>query len=736
MLPSSSRSPIPSVALTPTKKRLAKPQPPQRSFLQRWNEVPSPVAKSLESFIQDPNLVEKLKIVSLPSMETPVVWRSRDAAELCIAVDPTIFQWLPNALVAQEGEWTVLLDEDFDAKAALAPIPLPPPHKHDDDDDDQRIERSEATSSASSSDIEENECEHATVTTVAAHKHRHRPKSILKKSVVTHPMAPVMAVGSSQFSLRKDPKRCINDLAKVKVALNCDHMTNNSFHSLGTAAYSCVRCGVRIDSSSKAYLFVQALDVAMFEYPLLTLRPKLLQLLSRLEIGLEDLQSFCRQHRVEVETTAALLIQRMALLHIRRKRDRNAASQVLDSMKAFERRQRRRQCARELLQLQCRIRRKPIKLQHIVETAVSLAQLPIDDIRDDKFQFTAMRGSTALGAFEQATMTPASEVMMQSSSQLTPPLLASTSSCRLVVESSPVVLPRTSPDSPEIYRCFAPQCGGQKFHNKKWFAQHMDKHATAKKRRQDESAFVARMRSQALPALRQHVIVPPPVPLPTPNCRLPQLNNPKSASMLMQLVRLDASCASDAQVIRIHNDDVTTNGMVLGRSAKHCDVIVDCPKYPGLVSKQHLRVIVVDNTAVMVEDLGSKNGTYVNGNIQHQRTELHVGDTIELGRVKHRTESGVIPRFAVDDGTGVVWIDIQSLIKSNPSLNVRMGEYLMIIGPVLGSLGVPEPSPERIQAHQVIPLAAKDVHRECLWFLEVIEYWNHAVRTRPIEIDG
>ncbi|RHY06976.1 hypothetical protein DYB28_008944 [Aphanomyces astaci] len=280
MLLSSSRSPMPSLALTPTKKRLAKPQPPQRSFLQRWNEVPSPVAKALESFIQDPNLVEKLKIVSSPSMEPPVVWRSRDAAELCaamdasfpvaepldfeemqppltpqdvaelttamedmanlhdtvpecfdtdtpfvplekppsrpevadslqplgIAVDPTIFQWLPNALVTQEGEWTVLLDEDFDAKAAHAPISLSPPHNPDDGDDDQRIERSETTSSASSSDIEENEYKQATVTTVAAHKHRHRPKSILKKSVVTHPMAPVMAVGSSQFSLRKDPK--------------------------------------------------------------------------------------------------------------------------------------------------------------------------------------------------------------------------------------------------------------------------------------------------------------------------------------------------------------------------------------------------------------------------------------------------------------------------------------------------------------------------------------------------
>ncbi|RHY06973.1 hypothetical protein DYB26_007246 [Aphanomyces astaci] len=322
----------------------------------------------------------------------------------------------------------------------------------------------------------------------AAHKTLHWPVAVRVVAARVHQAR----LASSNIKSRI--QGCINDLAKVKVALNCDHVTNNSFHSLGTAAYSCVRCGVRIDSSSKAYFFVQALDVAMFEYPLLTLRPKLLQLLSRLEIGLEDLQSFCRQHRVEVETTAALLIQRMALLHIRRKCDRNAASQ----------------------------------------------------------------------------------------------------------------------------------------------------HSTAKKRRQDESAFLVRMRSQALPALRQHVIVPPPVPLPTPNCRLPQLNNPKSASMLMQLVRLDASCASDAQVIRIHNDDVSTNGMVLGRSAKHCDVIVDCPKYPGLVSKQHLRVIVVDNTAVMVEDLGSKNGTYVNGNKQHQRTELHVGDTIELGRVKHRTESGVV----------------------------------------------------------------------------------------------
>ncbi|CAK4069093.1 unnamed protein product [Aphanomyces euteiches] len=86
------------------------------------------------------------------------------------------------------------------------------------------------------------------------------------------------------------------------------------------------------------------------------------------------------------------------------------------------------------------------------------------------------------------------------------------------------------------------------------------------------------------------------------------------------------------------------------------------------------------------------------------------------------------PRFAIDDGTGVVWIDMQNLIKTNPHVQVVVGEYVMIIGPVMGTGGSsPRHSPSWIQAHQVIRLSEKGMQRETLWFLEVIEYWTQVV---------
>ncbi|ETW05654.1 hypothetical protein H310_03378 [Aphanomyces invadans] len=289
MPPSSARSPLSSVASTSTKKRFAMPQPPQRSFLQRWNEVPSPVAKSLESFIQDPNLAGKLKISfptpPLSDADPPVLWRSRDAAELCAAMDAAlhvaetfniteeemqppltqqdvvelttamddmisledtvpecldqglpfvvpvfpitimekppsrpevpdpvrviepraISQWLSTPTSSHDGEWTVLLDADFDAKADLINMPLAPPP--DQDDDDHRIERCENISVLSSGGMEHADFDDSLATLEPILAGRRRPKSILKKSTKANPTAPVLAVGSSQFSLRKDSKR-------------------------------------------------------------------------------------------------------------------------------------------------------------------------------------------------------------------------------------------------------------------------------------------------------------------------------------------------------------------------------------------------------------------------------------------------------------------------------------------------------------------------------------------------
>jgi DNA-binding winged helix-turn-helix (wHTH) protein len=50
----------------------------------------------------------------------------------------------------------------------------------------------------------------------------------------------------------------------------------------------------------------------------------------------------------------------------------------------------------------------------------------------------------------------------------------------------------------------------------------------------------------------------------------------------------------------------------------------------GSVSRRHAR-LVVNGESVSVEDLGSKNGTYVNGRQVTSRTELHDGDTVRFG---------------------------------------------------------------------------------------------------------
>lgn len=54
------------------------------------------------------------------------------------------------------------------------------------------------------------------------------------------------------------------------------------------------------------------------------------------------------------------------------------------------------------------------------------------------------------------------------------------------------------------------------------------------------------------------------------------------------------------------------------------------PIYDSAASRQHARVIVA-GTTVTVEDLGSRNGTYVNGSKVTGKVELHTGDEIRIG---------------------------------------------------------------------------------------------------------
>lgn len=68
----------------------------------------------------------------------------------------------------------------------------------------------------------------------------------------------------------------------------------------------------------------------------------------------------------------------------------------------------------------------------------------------------------------------------------------------------------------------------------------------------------------------------------------------------------------------------------LGR-APQADFVVDA----ALVSRIHCRFTLDDRDRLDVEDLGSTNGTWVNGR-RVMRAPLLVGDTVTVGRVEFR----------------------------------------------------------------------------------------------------
>jgi pSer/pThr/pTyr-binding forkhead associated (FHA) protein len=66
----------------------------------------------------------------------------------------------------------------------------------------------------------------------------------------------------------------------------------------------------------------------------------------------------------------------------------------------------------------------------------------------------------------------------------------------------------------------------------------------------------------------------------------------------------------------------------MGRAAR-ADFIVDA----ALVSRLHCRFALADGNRLAVEDLGSTNGTWVNGR-KVEKAPLMPGDTIKVGRVE------------------------------------------------------------------------------------------------------
>ena len=82
---------------------------------------------------------------------------------------------------------------------------------------------------------------------------------------------------------------------------------------------------------------------------------------------------------------------------------------------------------------------------------------------------------------------------------------------------------------------------------------------------------------------------------------------------------------------RLSPGDVRTIGRATG-----AQFIVDHP----LVSRVHCRVTASADGSLVVEDLGSTNGTYVNGTRIDRPTHLMLGDTLTVGRVTLTVQEG------------------------------------------------------------------------------------------------
>jgi hypothetical protein len=82
--------------------------------------------------------------------------------------------------------------------------------------------------------------------------------------------------------------------------------------------------------------------------------------------------------------------------------------------------------------------------------------------------------------------------------------------------------------------------------------------------------------------------------------------------------------------------EVPASGIILGRDGELSTLFGDDP----LVSRSHARLTITDNGSVQVEDLGSTNGTFINGTGIFAPSGLGITDVLRIGNVEMRLAQG------------------------------------------------------------------------------------------------
>lgn len=128
--------------------------------------------------------------------------------------------------------------------------------------------------------------------------------------------------------------------------------------------------------------------------------------------------------------------------------------------------------------------------------------------------------------------------------------------------------------------------------------------------------------------------------------------------------------------------------LVIGRTDS-CDVIIPNRQ----VSRRHSRLMSSDQ-GVFLEDLNSKNGTFLNGDIVQEKVPIKDGDVIQIALAQefiYLSKDATIPldmsdfqpsaisspkKFALDLESRRIWIDQQELSPPLSSLQFKLLAYL------------------------------------------------------------
>lgn len=123
--------------------------------------------------------------------------------------------------------------------------------------------------------------------------------------------------------------------------------------------------------------------------------------------------------------------------------------------------------------------------------------------------------------------------------------------------------------------------------------------------------------------------------------------------------------------------------ITIGR-APECEIILDEP----MISRKHALIEAADGR-YYITDLGSMNGTFVDGKKITSRTEISSASIIHIGPVEYKLDStenksektiqatGISRLFSVNDKNG----NVQKKGLNTISLKIRKGEFIALMGP-------------------------------------------------------